>query len=135
MKRGETLSPRARKLLFFPIQRKFGRHFSLFVSGGAPLSLDVFLFWQNLGFRVVEGYGLTECSPVLAANTMDKQVAGAVGKALPGIEITIEDNEILARGKNITLAITATRRQRGRHSPPMGGFAPVTWGKSRQTAG
>ncbi|GAB7026400.1 AMP-binding protein [Geotalea toluenoxydans] len=102
MKRGETLSPRARKLLFFPIQRKFGRHFSLFVSGGAPLSLDVFLFWQNLGFRVVEGYGLTECSPVLAANTMDKQVAGAVGKALPGIEITIEDNEILARGKNIT---------------------------------
>ncbi|WP_243375328.1 AMP-binding protein [Geotalea sp. SG265] len=102
MKKGETLSPGARKLLFFPIQRKFGRHFSLFVSGGAPLSLDVFLFWQKLGFRVVEGYGLTECSPVLAANTMDKQVAGAVGKSLPGIEITIEDNEILARGKNIT---------------------------------
>lgn len=101
MNKAETLSPALRKLVFYPVQRKFGSNFSLFVSGGAPLALDTFHFWQNLGFRVVEGYGLTECSPVLAANTIDRQVAGSVGMPLPGIEITLEDNEILARGPNI----------------------------------
>ncbi|TWJ18787.1 AMP-binding protein [Geobacter argillaceus] len=91
----------ARKVLFAPIKRKFGRHFTLFVSGGAPLSPEVFTFWDTLGFTVVEGYGLTECAPVLTANTMECQQAGAVGWSLPGIEIRIEGGEVVARGENI----------------------------------
>ncbi|MBJ6723970.1 AMP-binding protein [Geomesophilobacter sediminis] len=95
------LSPKLRKLLFAPVQRKFGKHFTLFVSGGAPLDPDTFRFWQQLGFRVLEGYGLTECSPVLTANTMDRQVAGSVGVPLPDVELRLAEKEIQARGPNI----------------------------------
>ncbi|HTP65248.1 MAG TPA: AMP-binding protein [Geobacteraceae bacterium] len=101
LRRGASFSPEARRLLFFPVQRKFGRNFTLFVSGGASLSPELFNFWQGLGFAVLEGYGLTECSPVLTVNTMEQQVAGAVGAALPGVELSIRGKEILARGANI----------------------------------
>lgn len=90
-----------RKLLFAPIHRKFGRHFSLFVSGGAPLDPEVFRFWAGLGFTVLEGYGLTECAPVLTANTLERQVAGSVGPALPGVELKLVNGEVLTRGDNV----------------------------------
>ena len=91
----------ARKKLFFPIQRKFGKNFRMFVSGGAPLSPDTFRFWSAAGFTVVEGYGLSECSPVLATNKMEKQVCGAVGWAVPGVELRLQAGEVQARGDNI----------------------------------
>jgi long-chain acyl-CoA synthetase len=98
----EKLPLGVRKLLFFPVQRKFGSDFKFFVSGGAPLSPEIFRFWSNLGFTVLEGYGLTECSPVLTANPLERQVVGAVGRPLPGVEIRLENGEIQARGENIT---------------------------------
>ncbi|GAM10610.1 long-chain-fatty-acid--CoA ligase [Geobacter sp. OR-1] len=85
-----------------PVRRKFGKNFQLFVSGGAALSPNLFRFWADLGFRVVEGYGLSECSPVLAANTFERQVPGSVGIPLPGVEIRFDDGELLARGENIS---------------------------------
>lgn len=97
----EQLPAPRRKLLFAPIHRKFGRHFSLFVSGGAPLDPEVFRFWAGLGFTVLEGYGLTECSPVLTANTLERQVAGSVGPALAGIELKLVNGEVFARGDNV----------------------------------
>lgn len=97
----EKLPPRMRSMLFSPIHRKFGKNFRLFVSGGAPLDPDVFRFWNTLGFIVLEGYGLTECSPVLTANTVERQVPGSVGKPLEGVELKLEEGEILARGDNI----------------------------------
>lgn len=90
-----------RRALFFPVQRTFGRNFTIFVSGGAPLSPEVFNFWNDMGFTVLEGYGLTETSPVLCVNTMERQVAGAVGPPLPGVEVMIEGKEILVRGDNV----------------------------------
>ena len=90
-----------RKVLFFPITRKFGKSFSFFVSGGAALPTDTFHFWNALGFVIVEGYGLTECSPVLCANTVDRQVPGSVGYPLAGVEVALRDSEIIARGPNI----------------------------------
>jgi long-chain acyl-CoA synthetase len=90
-----------RRLLFAPVQRKFGGNFTVFVSGGAPLDPDVFNFWSRMGFTVLEGYGLTECSPVLCVNTMERQVAGSVGPPLPGVELKIEGNQVLARGDNV----------------------------------
>lgn len=98
---GERLPRPVRKRLFFPVQHKFGRHFTLFVSGGAPLDPDLFRFWNSLGFIVVEGYGLTECSPVLTGNTHERQKSGSVGTALPGVELKIENGEILVRGANV----------------------------------
>ncbi|UFS71133.1 AMP-binding protein [Geomonas sp. RF6] len=95
------LSRKGRRLLFYPVHKKFGANFVLFVSGGAPLPPDTFLFWQALGFTVMEGYGLTECSPVLAANSMERQVPGAVGRALPGVTLKVVDGEVLAAGANV----------------------------------
>ena len=90
-----------RRLLFFPVQRSFGHHFTAFVSGGAPLDRDVFEFWSSMGFTVLEGYGLTETSPVLCVNTMERQLAGSVGPPLPGVELKIEGKELLVRGDNV----------------------------------
>lgn len=90
-----------RKILFFPVQRKFGSRFVLFVSGGAALPPDLFQFWSSLGFVVVEGYGLTESSPVLCANTFERQVPGSVGYPLPGVTVRLEDKEIVVSGPNI----------------------------------
>ena len=94
-------SPEWKKRLFFPVHKKFGRNFTMFVSGGAPLSADTFTFWSSLGFTVIEGYGLSETSPVLAANRMDRQLCGAVGWAVPGVELRIRDGEVQARGENV----------------------------------
>ena len=90
-----------RRLLFYPVQRKFGANFTVFVSGGASLEPELFNFWSALGFTVLEGYGLTETSPVLCVNTMERQVAGSVGPPLPGIQLKIEDKEVLVRGDSI----------------------------------
>ncbi len=92
-----------RKILFSKVHKKFGTHFRYFVSGGAPLSEEIANFWNKLGFKVVEGYGLSECSPILTANTEERQVVGSVGKPLPGVDIkTSKTGEILAKGDNIT---------------------------------
>jgi long-chain acyl-CoA synthetase len=90
-----------RRVLFFPVQNKFGRNFTVFVSGGAPLDPEVFNFWSGMGFTVLEGYGLTETSPVLCVNTMERQLAGSVGPPLPGVQVKIEGKEVLARGDNV----------------------------------
>ncbi|HBA89016.1 MAG TPA: AMP-binding protein [Geobacter sp.] len=90
-----------RRALFLPVQRKFGRNFTVFVSGGAPLDPELFTFWSAMGFVVLEGYGLTETSPVLCVNTMESQVAGSVGPPLPGVQLKIEGKEVLARGDNV----------------------------------
>lgn len=90
-----------RRSLFFPIQNKFGRNFTVFVSGGAPLDPEVFNFWNNLGFTVLEGYGLTETAPVLCVNLMERQLAGSVGPPLPEVQVKIVDKEVLVRGNNV----------------------------------
>lgn len=90
-----------RKILFFPVQHTFGSNFTVFVSGGAPLDTDVFNFWRGMGFTVLEGYGLTETSPVLCVNTIERQVAGSVGPPLPGVQLKIVEKEVLVRGDNV----------------------------------
>ncbi len=90
-----------RRSIFFPVHRKFGRNFTVFVSGGAPLDPEVFNFWRSMGFTVLEGYGLTETSPVLCVNTMERQVAGSVGPPLPGVQVRVEAKEVQVRGDNV----------------------------------
>ncbi len=92
----------AHKLVFSKIVALTGGRVRFFVSGGAPLSRDIAEFFYAMGIVVLEGYGLTETSPVLAVNTFENIKFGTVGKPIPGVTIKIaEDGEILAQGPNI----------------------------------
>ncbi|MGC9328050.1 MAG: AMP-binding protein, partial [Candidatus Hinthialibacter sp.] len=103
---GMTMAPRLPRRLckfyFYPIHRQFNTGFHLFVSGGSSLPRDVELFWKNLGFELIQGYGLTETSPVLTATRPGRPRLGSVGKALRSVSIRLSsDQEILAQGPNV----------------------------------
>jgi len=83
------------------IRRKFGKNFQLFAVGGASLPIDVFEFWQKMGIIVVEGYGLTECSPIVAGNTIRKQTPGSVGSLLKGFRMKLDEQELLVKGDSV----------------------------------
>lgn len=92
----------ANKLVFSKLREKTGGNIRFFISGGAALSRDLGEFFEAVGILILEGYGLTESSPVISANRIDNYKFGSVGKPFSSVEVKIaHDGEILARGPNI----------------------------------
>lgn len=89
----------ADKLVFNKLKERTGGHVRLFVSGGAALPPEIDTFFQCAGMNILQGYGLTETSPVMAANQPGKEKVGAVGTIIPGVTVgiqSLENGEILA---------------------------------------
>jgi long-chain acyl-CoA synthetase len=92
----------ADKLVYSKIREAFGGRVTSFISGGAPLGVETGNWFASVGISVLEGYGLTETSPVIAINTPGVHRMGSVGKPLPNVECRLApDDELLVRGPGI----------------------------------
>src|SRR5204863_1956154 len=97
-------------VLFYPIHEGLGGRIRYFISGGSALNDKVQRDFQGLGFTILEGYGLTEASPVLTVTRPENRLlAGTVGRPLPGVQVQINEpdgtdaGEVIARGPNAML--------------------------------
>ncbi len=96
------LWPLLERLVAYTLQAQFGGRVRVAVSGGAPLSHAVARCFLGLGVPVLQGYGMTETSPVVAANGVDDNDPATVGRALPGVQVRIGENqELQVRGPSV----------------------------------
>jgi len=90
------------KTIFKAVHQKFGEHIHYMVSGGASLPTDIAKIFRTLGFYILEGYGMTECAPMISFTRPGEWRYQYAGRLLPGCEMKIAENdEILVRGNNV----------------------------------
>ena len=90
------------KIIFKKIQDAFGGNIKFLVSGGAKLDKEICEDFNTFGFKMLEGYGLTETSPIITFNRLNNIIPGTVGTPLPGIKVKLEeDGEIVVKGRNV----------------------------------
>lgn len=84
------------------IKNKFGGKLQTFISGGAALNIQIGLFFNALGINILQGYGQTECSPLISANPINKVKLDSVGLVINGLEVKLsKENEILVKGNSV----------------------------------
>ncbi len=117
------LWPLLNKLVASKIVEKLGGRLKTAISGGAPLPPDVARTFLALGVPVLQGYGLTETSPVLAVSRIDDNIPESVGLALPSTQLKVADNgELLAKGAAIMLGFWKNKEETDRVIDPDGWF-------------
>jgi long-chain acyl-CoA synthetase len=95
------------KLILAKIHRPFGLSLRFFACGGAKLNEEAARFLVKIGFTILEGYGLTETSPVVTFNPLKREKIGSVGKAIPDVQLKISDpnekgvGEVVIKGPNV----------------------------------
>lgn len=89
------------KLVFHKVQVMMGGHLRFCISGGAALDKDINLGLRAIGLNIVEGYGMTECAPIIAFDDPVNQTPGSVGKCMPSSQVKIIDGEICTKGPNL----------------------------------
>jgi long-chain acyl-CoA synthetase len=87
-----------RRVLFKSVLNAFGGKLEILVSGGAPLDVKYYEDFNNFGIHLIEGYGITECSPIVSLNRNHHWKIGSVGLVVPGCEVQIFSDEICVRG-------------------------------------
>ena len=96
------LPENVRRKLFRTVLKRFGGKLDMIASGGAAIDPEVQMKWEQMGVAVVEGYGATECAPVVTINPRNDRRVRSVGKPLPGQQVRIaDDGEVLTRGPNV----------------------------------
>ncbi|EJG09977.1 long-chain-fatty-acid--CoA ligase [Fusobacterium vincentii ATCC 51190] len=91
-----------RKMLFSKVHKQFGGHIRLMVSGGAKIDKNILEDFRTMGFRAIQGYGMTETAPIITFNVPGRERSDSVGEVIPDVEVKIaDDGEILVKGKNV----------------------------------
>ncbi|HEY5120369.1 MAG TPA: AMP-binding protein [Acidimicrobiales bacterium] len=91
-----------RRMLLHSVHSRLGGHLDLVITGGAPIPIEVATTWERMGVRMVQGYGLTETSPILTCNDLTERRLDSPGRALDNVELRIgEDGEIQAKGPSV----------------------------------
>ena len=99
---GLLIEPLLRRLVGDKVLAKLGGRLRLVVSGGAALPAEISRAFLGFGLNLVQGYGLTETSPVVSCNVPEENLPASVGPPMPGIEVRVgEDDELLVRGPNV----------------------------------
>lgn len=113
----------ANKLVFSKLKNRVGDRIRFFVSGGAPLPGEIGEFFEKAGILILEGYGLTETSPVISVNREEKYKFGTVGLPIPGVDVKIaDDGEILTKGPHVMLGYYKNREETERTIDSEGWF-------------
>ena len=115
------LGPILEQYVAAPVLAAFGGRLRAAVSGGAPLDQEVARLLIGLGLPLVEGYGLTEAGPVVAANGLDDNLPGSVGRPLQGVEVKLTpEGELLVRSPSMMMGYWKNPGETARALDPMG---------------
>ena len=124
-----------RRKLFKEVLAAFGGEVRMVVCGGAPINQDILSFFDGIGIEILNGYGITECAPIIACNHSHDVIPGSVGPASDVNEVLIHDpnedgeGEIWAKGSNIMLGYYKDEEATKEAITPDGYFRTGDYGK------